>query len=147
MTNLSKDVKFSQAVTVTNGAAGTTDINGATLDMAGYESVLVMVTMGAIVANAVTSIKMQQGAESDLSDAADLADTGQAVADSDDEETFFIDLIKPSERYVRLVVDRGTQNATVASATYMQYGALKKPVTHGGSVSGEIHASPAEGTA
>ncbi len=141
-------LKITQAVTVTAGAAGTTDINGTTLDMSGYDGVLVAVTMGAITGSAVTSIKMQQGSASNLSDAADLLGTAQTIADTDDEKTFYIDLNKPTERYVRLVVDRGTQNAVVASATYFQYGPKTLPVSsHGSNVSGETHISPAEGTA
>lgn len=145
--NLSKNTKISQAITVTAGAAGTTDINGATLDMQDYEGVWMVVTFGAITANAVTSIKAQQGAQSDLSDAADLAGTAQTIADTDDEKTFYIDLYKPAERYVRLVVDRGTQNAVVASAEYIQYEPRKAPTSHGSNVSGETHVSPSEGTA
>lgn len=146
--NLSKNVKITQAITPTNGAAGTTDINGVTLDMQGYDGVLMIFTMGAITGGAVTSIKAQQGAASNLSDAADLAGTGQTIADTDDEKVFYIDLYRPAKRYVRGVVDRGTQNAVVASATYIQYKGKKCPVAaHGTNVSGELHISPAEGTA
>lgn len=145
--NLSKDMKISQAITVTNGAAGTDDINGVTLDMAGFEGVLMEITFGAITSGAVTSIKAQQDTDSAMGTAADLLGTAQTIADDDDEQTFYIDLVKPAERYVRLVVDRGTQNAVVASATYIQYGAHVQPTTHGSNVSGETHISPAEGTA
>ena len=145
--NASKNQKISRAISTADGGAATTDIEGATLDMQGFEGVLMIVTFGAITGSAVTSIKAQQGAESDLSDAADLAGTGQTVADSDDNEVFYIDLYRPTERYVRVYVDRGTQNAVVAGATYVQYGAKKGPVTHGTYVSGETHAGPAEGTA
>jgi len=145
---LAKEGKISIAITSAAGVAATTDINGATLDMLGFERVLMIVSFGVITGSAVTSIKVQQGAASDLSDAADLVGTGQTIADSDDEKTFYIDLIKPRERYVRLVVDRGTQNAVVASATYIQYAATRKaPTTHGTGVAGETHVSPAEGTA
>lgn len=147
MFNLSKNAKITQAITPTNGAAGTTDINGATLDMSGFDGVLMVVTMGAITGSAVTSIKAQQGAASDLSDAADLAGTGQTIADTDDEDIFYIDLYRPLERYVRVVVDRGTANAVVASAVYYQYKAAKTPVTHGSTINGELHVSPSEGTA
>lgn len=148
MQNLSQEVKISQAVTPTAGAAGTTDINGATLDMQGYLGVLVVVTMGAITSTAVTSIKMQQGAASNLSDAADLLGTAQTIADDDDEQVFVIDLYRPTERYVRLVVDRGTANAVVASAEYIQYGAREKLAAYGSNVNAEeLHISPAEGTA
>lgn len=145
---LIKEVMVSQAVTVTNGAAGTTDINGVTLDMANYEGVLMIVTMGAITSTAVTSIKAQQGAASNMSDAADLTGTAQTIADSDDENTYYINIHKPRERYVRLVVDRGTANAVVSAATYVQYGPRTLPVAaHGSAVAGEAFVSPAEGTA
>lgn len=145
--NLSKNVKISTAITPTAGAAGTTDISGTTLDMLGFDGVLIVVRFGTITSGAVTSIKAQQGAASDLSDAADLAGTGQNIADTDDDKTFYIDLYRPAERYVRVVVDRGVQNAAVASAEYFQYGAKEAPVSHGADVSGELHVSPAEGTA
>lgn len=144
---LGKDAKITIAITPTEGVAGTSDINGAILDMQGYENVMAIVTFGVITSGAVTSIKMQQDTAADMGGAADLAGTGQTIADTDDNKTFYIDLIKPQERYVRLVVDRGTQNAVVASAIYLQYNGVKKPVTHGTNVSGETHVSPAEGTA
>lgn len=147
MNAISKEVKISQAVTVTAGAAAATDISGAALDMSGFEGVMVMVRMGAIVSGAVTSIKVQQGDASDLSDAADLEGSSQTVADDDDEQTFYIDVYRPTKRYVRLYVDRATQNATVSAAEYIQYGPRIVPTTHGSLVSGETHISPDEGTA
>ncbi len=148
MLDLLKDTKVTQAITPTAGAAGTTDINGAELDMSGYEGVMAIVTFGAITAGAVTSIKMQQDTATGMSSAADLAGTAQTVADSDDDKVFIINLHRPRERFVRLVVDRGTQNAVVASATYVQYGASTVPTTQGTGVAGsESHVSPAEGTA
>jgi len=144
---LSKNGKISQAIAPAAGVAATTDINGATLDMQGFEGALIIVTFGAITATAVTSIKAQQGQQSDLSDAADLLGSAQAIADRDDEKVFYIDVHKPRERYVRVVVDRGTANAVVASAEYIQYGPHKAPTIHGANVAGETHISPAEGTA
>ena len=144
---LSKEAKVTIGITPANGVAGTTDINGVTLDMQGFESVLMLVTFGVITGSAVTSIKAQQDTDSAMGTAQDLAGTAQTIADTDDEKTFYIEIVKPQERYVRLVVDRGTQNAVVASATYIQHRARKAPTTHGTNVSGETHISPAEGTA
>lgn len=143
--NLSKDVRIYQAITPTAGAAGTTAIEGETLDMEGYESVLMVVNFGAITAKAVTSIKAQQS--SDDSTWNDLEGTSQTVADTDGGDIFFIDLVKPTDRYVRVYVSRATQNAVVACANYYVSGAKKVPVTHDTVVNGEIHISPAEGTA
>ena len=145
--NLSKCCKITQAITSAAGVAAATDLNGATLDMQGFESVLMTVVFGVITSGAVTGIRAQQDTASGMGTAADLLGTAQVVADDDDEKTFYIDLVKPAERYVRLVVDRATQNAVVASATYIQYSARVLPVTHGSNVSGETHVSPAEGTA
>jgi hypothetical protein len=145
--NLSKNTKISSAVTPTAGAAAQSAIEGTILDMSGYEGVLVIVRMGAITAGAATSIKMQQGAAAAMGDAADLEGTSQTVGDGDDGEIFYIDLYKPTERYVRLYVSRGTQDAAVASAEYIQYGPKAAPVTQPTGTNGETHVSPAEGTA
>lgn len=144
---LSKRTKIVQAITPTAGAAGATAINGATVDMAGWMGCLMKVTFGAITATAVTAIKAQQGQISDMSDAADLAGTAQSIADTDDDKVFYIDIYRPTERYLRLVVGRGTANAVVASAEYILYGPRKPPSAHGANVAGETFASPAEGTA
>lgn len=144
------------AITPTAGAAGTTDINGSVVDMANFQQVVAVVYMGAITAGAVTSVKWQQGdvvddadAPTDITDAADLAGTGITIAADDDEEIFTSTLICPSDRYVRIVVDRGTQNAVVASAVYHKFGARTHPTTISvdDSVTFERHVTPAEGTA
>lgn len=144
---LGKNSKVTIAITSANGVAATSDINGVTLDMQGFESVLMIVTFGVITGSAATSIKVQQDSASGMGTAQDLLGTKQTIADDDDEKTFYVDLIKPQERYVRLVVLRATQNAVVASATYIQTRARKAPTSHGTNVSGETHISPIEGTA
>lgn len=144
---MSEDVKVSIAIAPAAGVAATTDIAGAECDMAGYDGVLMMVTFGTITGSAVTSIKAQQDTATGMASAADLEGTGQTIADTDDEETFYIDLYRPTERFVRLYVDRATQNAVVACAHYIQYRGRSAPSTHGSGVSGEAHKTPDEGTA
>ncbi len=144
--NLNKQTKITRVISVTEGAAGATNINSTEIDMEGFESVLFIVTFGAIVAGAATSIKAQQDTVTGMGGAADLLGTAQTVADTDDEKIFYIDLVKPRERFVRLVVLRATQNAT-CHAHAIQYNPRKWPTTHGSNVSGETHVSPAEGTA
>lgn len=135
-------------MTTTAGAAGTTAINGSAVDMAGYEGVLFIITFGAIVSGAATSIKAQQDVVSGMGSAADLAGSNQTIADTDDDKTFYIDIKSPRERFVRAVVSRATQNATVGSITAIQYGARTQPVAaHGANVAGEAFVGPAEGTA
>lgn len=134
-----------QATTVTAGAAGTTAINGAAVDLSGCEEILILVPFGAIVSGAVTSIKWQEGPTS--SPTTDVAGTSITVADTDDDTTKSLRIIKPRSRYGRVVVSRGTQNATVGAITYILSGLRVSPGVDGSTVVGETHVSPAAGTA
>jgi len=145
--NMSSSVAMSLAVASTDGASGSASIEGAVLDMDQYESVLVVIRMGAITSGAATSIKMQSGTDDTVSDAADLLGTSQTIVDTADNTVFYIDLVKPIERYVRLYISRATQASTVDSAMYIQYNPRTYPTTQGTSVSGELHVEPIEGTA
>lgn len=142
MEQLGRNVKVTEAL---DYASGTADRNGATLDMAGWSGVLVLVHSAAIATGATYGIKAQQGAASNLSDAADIAGTAQAIADDQDNTVNWID-VKPTERYVRLVVDNDTSNATAQDAVYIQYGpyGVSLPVTD---TDGESFNKAAEGTA
>jgi hypothetical protein len=120
-----KIVRVSNAV-----AAGATDSNGAAVDMSGYEGVLFLVAFGAIVSGAATSVKAQQGAASDGSDGADLEGTSVTVADTDDNKIVALDIYRPRSangKYVRPVVKRATQNATIDSITAILYNGRIKP--------------------
>jgi hypothetical protein len=140
------DILITPAVTPTAGAAGTTLITGATLDTAGYRGTFIMVNFGAIVGTAVTSIKLQQGAAANMSDAADLLGSGQTVADTASGTTFCIDVRRTGKRYIRVMVSRGTANATVANAFYLQYEGRRFPVTQPSGINIVSFSSPIEGT-
>jgi hypothetical protein len=139
------NLKVIQATTATAGAAGTTAVNGATVDMSGFEEVMVLVPFGAIVSGAATSIKWQEG--STTSPTTDVAGTNITVADTDDDTTKVLRIIKPRSRYGRVVVSRATQNATVGAIYYVLSGGSTMPPTDDSTVVGETHVSPATGTA
>jgi len=144
--NLSKNVKITR---VSNAvAAGTTEIDGAVIDMQGFEGVQFAVSFGTITSGAVTSIKLQHGDAANLSDAADLAGTAMTVADTDDNKMFVIDCYRPLKRYVRCVVLRATQNAVVDGISATQYSARVKPCTNDSTTvaSTKTVVSPAAGT-
>lgn len=130
-------------------AAGTTDQNSSVVDMQGFESVTFIAAFGALTATQVTKIKVQQGADSGLSDAADLEGTATtALADGDGNKCLMVEVVKPRERYVRCVVDRGTANAVIDGVIAIQCRAHVEPVTQPASIAyTEFHHAPAEGTA
>jgi hypothetical protein len=78
---------------------------------------------------------------------ADIEDSKQTVADTDDGEVFYIDVTKPSKPHLRLYVSRATQNAVVASAEAIVYGNGSQPTTQPSGVNGESIVGPATGTA
>lgn len=140
--------KITQAFTTTQGAAGQTTITGGTLDMQGFDGVIFLSAVGTIEASGVQSLKWQSGAQSDMSDAADLLGTGITIADDDDDKVQYNELLRPKERYVRVVISRATSDSTFGGGIYIQYRARDLEVTHdAATVSGEEHLSPAEGTA
>lgn len=128
-------------------ASGTADRTGAVLDMQGWDGVLMIFQFATIAAGGTNSIKAQQGAASNLSDAADLAGTAQTVADDYDGKIKYIDVYQPRERYVRAYVDKDTSNACAETVTYIQYRGQTLPSTHSTDVAGESFVAPAEGTA
>ena len=130
-------------------AAGTTDVECTGVNMAGFHSVTFMAAFGTITANAVTSVKAQGSSDDGSTDTySDLEGTSITVADDDDNQVVLLEVVQPTKQYIRLVVDRGTQNAVVDGVFAFQTGARSGPVTQPTSVLGsEIHETPDEGTA
>ena len=145
--NFLPEHRISIAVAASARAAGQTAINGAMVDMQGYEGVVAVVEMGTIAATAVTSIKWQQSDTTTSADFSDLEDTALTIADDDDDKIFVSELYRPTKRYVRIVVARATANAALRAATYIQYKARSAPVTQGTDVTTELSVGPTEGTA
>lgn len=148
MQNLLKDIKVTRVLNAV--AAGTSNQNGATLDMSGWDGVLFIAAVGTLTSTQVTGLKAQQGNASNMSDAADLA--GSAVgpfADADGNKALALDIYRPLERYVRCVVTRGTANAVIDGVIAIQYRGRKSPVTQDTTyiAANKQLVSPAEGTA
>ena len=141
--------KVSRAITVTAGAAGTTDVAGVVCDMSLFEVVECEITLGALTTGGTCTFKWQQSSDDGVADAySDLTGTlVTADVDADDEKIISMVLVKPLKRYVRVYNDRATANS-VCSAVYRQYGPLRnEPVTQGSNVITSSDISPVEGTA
>lgn len=132
-------------------AAGTTAVNSAEVDMAGFEGVAFVVVMGTIT-DGTPKVKAQQDVVTGMAGAADLAGTGVDLAATDDNKIVVLDIKRPLERFLRCVVDR-TLGSPVTGAVIdgifaIRYGAGVLPASHSADVAGnETHVSPAEGTA
>jgi hypothetical protein len=109
-------------------AAGTTTQNSSVIDTAGYDGVMFITAFGALTATQVTSVKLQDGAAANLSDAADLAGSGSGnLADADSNIMVVHDLKNPQKRYCRVTIVRGTANAVIDSVIAILYKGRKPP--------------------
>lgn len=148
MQNLLKDTKVTRVLNAV--AAGTSAQNGSAVDMSGFDGVTFILMVGALTATQVTSLKAQQGNASNMSDAQDLANTLVGpLADGDSNKCLVLDVYRPTDRYVRPVVNRGTANAVIDGVIAIQYRGRKSPVVQDTTTiaANEQHVSPAEGTA
>ena len=123
-------------------SAGTSAVNGTVLDMSGFEGVIFVAHYGTSATD--NGLHAEGGEAANLSDAADLEGT-QVFLDGT-EEMSILDVVKPRERYIRCVADRGT-SSTIGAIIAIQYGS-RTEVDNDSSTdnSAEQHVSPAEGT-
>jgi len=129
-TLLNDGVKVTRPISAT--AAGATAVNGTALDMTGFVGIRFVALLGTLTGTQVTSLKAQQGALSDGSDAVDIAGAvTAAAADGDGNKLLILDVAKSliTARYVRPVVNRSVANAVVDGVIAEQYKAGTEPVT------------------
>lgn len=138
---LSQQVKFTKVAD--HSTAATTAVNSTGVDMTGFDGVMFITSFGTAAAN--NTINLAQG-DDNSTDWVDLK--GTSVASGTSDEDVFVDIWRPSDRYVRCEVARGT-SSTVESIWAIQYGARSVPNdnTTTGTITGETHISPIEGTA
>ena len=103
---------------VKDHSATTTDaVNSDIVDTAGYQGVCFFTSLG--TANATNTMKVQQSATNATDDMLDL--TGTSVTSGTTDEDLIIEVRRPTDRYVRVVVSRGA-TTTCESIWCILYG-------------------------
>lgn len=110
-------------------AAGTSDVNSTGVDMQDFETVTFGVMFGTITATAVTSIQIDHSDDNSTYNA--VAGSKVTVPDTASNKIAFTEAIRPTKRYVRCTVDRGTANAVIDGIIAIRSGARKAPITQG----------------
>lgn len=129
-------------VVSTGAAAGETTVTSAPVDMAGFDSVMFIVSLGTQVAGAVITATAEQsttsgGSYSPIVDAISGANASETVTDvggNSDNGVIVIDVFRPSAEFVECVVTRGIANSVINNILAVQYNAKKKPVTQDASI-------------
>ncbi len=140
--NLSKNVKVTK---VAAGAASAgTDVTGSAIDTTGWDGVLLFCTIA--TPNAGNYLKAQQDTASGMGAAADL--TGSKVVATGAAQTVWLDIYRPTKRYIRGVVVRAGAATATGDMFAIQYKGRVKPQTNITTdvITGNLLISPAEGT-
>lgn len=144
-------LKQTKVVRHNNGAvAGTSTITpSAGIDMQGFNACAFLVLLGTVTATGVPSVKVQQSSDDGATDGySDLEGSAFAVTDADDDEIIAVEILRPTKRYLKLILLRTTANCVLDGILALLSGAQSVPVTQPETINGnEVHVSPAEGTA
>lgn len=145
LSNIVKTTRVLNAV-----AAGTTNQTGSAIDMAGFDGVRFVALLGAGSANSVGQIKVTQsdtsgGSYSDIEGSAGTAFTPT----TDDNKVWITDILRPTKRFLKVVVIRATGNTVIDGVIAEQYGPRVAPSTDDATtvLGRELLTSPVNGTA
>lgn len=132
--HLSDHVRILEALASTT--AGTSDVNGAAIDMKDSDGCIFIYAVGTITDTAVGGIKVQES--DDDSTYSDVSGTTLAHATTGDSDKLIIVDVpkgKYTKRYLRAVAERGTANSVVQVGVAIPYGFNAAPTTNAASAS------------
>jgi len=125
--------------------AATSAVTSDTIDTQGYGGVFILSSFGTAASG--NTVKAQYSDDDAVTDAySDVVGTSTTSGTSD--EDVWIEIKRPAKRYVKAVFARGT-SSTLESVWAILYNPTNVPVdnTTSGTIAGEAHVQPAEGTA
>lgn len=128
-----------------HSTADTTAVTSDAIDTQGYGGCLILSSFGTAASG--NTVKIQQSSDDGVADGySDLEGTSTTSGSSD--EDVWVDIPKPRKRYLKAVFARGT-SSTLESVWAILYNPAVLPVdnTTTGTITGEAHVSPDEGTA
>jgi hypothetical protein len=100
------------AATTKGLAAGTTDVNSSSIDCLGCTALNVVIDLGAVTATGVGTFQLQRSDNN--SSWANITGAAYAWTDADTNKTVTIALAELTNRYIRIVTDRGTANTVIS---------------------------------
>ena len=126
-TNFLSNNRLSRAIT--QAAAAQTAVNGDSVDMQGFESLVALVALGAVAAGASGTVKFQHRNLA-TDNWADVANASVDFADDDDDGIVALACEHVRRRYMRVVVERASANSAIRYGIYVQTHPAKAAVSH-----------------
>lgn|SRR5678816_925908 len=121
-------------------ATGTTTIDSAAYDTAGFDGICFIVRLGTPAAN--NNIRARQ----DVATGGSYADLAGTLVNDPTNAQHVLDITRPGKQFVKCRVTRGT-STTIDAIVVVQYKARRRPVTQPTASTTERWQGPAEGSA
>ena len=126
--NLGRNVKIKRLKSFQTDGQGT--VTSTEVDTSGFEGALFTVAMGSITSGAATTCYVQSAAATGMGSPSQLDGTLLTIADDDDDLIQVMDVYRPLEPFLQVIVTRATQNSEVENIQVELYGPRKAPTTH-----------------
>jgi hypothetical protein len=128
MSQLSNNTKLIRVLNAV--AAGTTVQTSSAVDMAGFEGVRFIISLGVGSASSVGQIKASQGLTSGGSFSDIAGSLGTAFTPTtDDNKVWVLDIYRPTKRFVKCIVNRAAGNTVIDSVVAELYEPRNFPTT------------------
>ena len=143
LTSIAKVTRVKNAAAAGNSDTLLSDV----IDMQGFTSVTFAVLLGSISGNSSAAATVYGKQSSDNNSFSALANTGVDIGGGDDNKVVMLEIVNPSERYVKCAVERSNAAETAIDGIIaIQTGGYVEAVTQSSTVlSSLVFASPAEG--
>ncbi|HEX4499849.1 MAG TPA: hypothetical protein VH187_01580 [Scandinavium sp.] len=115
--------------------AGSTAVDGTSIDMTAYDGVMFVASVGALTATQVTTLQAKGSNDNTTFNPFTTNAQTLAMADADSNKLLVLDIFRPMTRFVRPTINRGTANAVINCVIAILYNADKLPSTDATSVS------------
>lgn len=144
--NLSKNVQVDQVLGYF--AAGTTKRTSTILDMAGYDGVMFVASLGTLIDAGTVDVFVEQNTVNSTSGMARLAGqaayTVTAANASLTQSAIVVDVYRPVEQFVQCNITPAAQNAVVLGIVAIRYSGRVKPTLNAALLKQTVLPSPAE---
>jgi len=147
ITELLKNVSLQKPTS--SSVAGQNESTGDMIDMSGFDSVLLIASLGAVTDNSVITLTAKQGATTVSTGAAILAGTTATVSETSlavaNNNMLAMDIVKPTDRYIWPIITITTANCVIDGVYAIKYGSMKGPTADTSDVvHGVTNITPAE---
>ncbi len=125
------------SLNINQTAAGTTELEGAAIDMSGFDEVTFLAVLGSVSSGGTDVLKAQESADGSTG-WADITGATSGTQTDKSNKILAVSVYRPRKRYVRAVLTPAVANTVVGGVVAFQTQGRKEPVTQPSSVAAAV---------